>query len=481
MIVSDSTDLPPRQRQPLPPRLNKAGCLRTAAFMKYQQNLAFTSLFLCLLTVSLLAQKPEEILATADGLTFTSGSLSENGKKIYLAQNTIVAGERTKLLSQMITEHLIDAEAKSRSVSSDTIIDVELKKAANPTEAEVKSVFDANKASFGTETLNEVRPQIVAFLRQNARQKAIRGLIENLKLKHKFVSGKDINAADLKPMEAIFTNAGKPVFAGQFDERYKAAIYDVRGEITDEIIVDLENAIFSTLAAREAKARNIEAGDLIAAEITNKMREFSDGERAGLEGTFRKQLFTKYNVKLMVREPELAAHNVSVDDDPSNGNVAAPVTVIMFSDFQCSACSNTHPVLKKVLSEYGAKVRFVVRDFPLESVHENAFRAALAANAARVQGKYFEYIDVLYLNQQGLDDASLKKYAAELGLNLKQFELDFTSEKTAAEVRKDMADGNKYGIGGTPTIYVNGVKMRRLSAEDFRNAIDRAAAKPALK
>lgn len=153
----------------------------------------------------------------------------------------------------------------------------------------------------------------------------------------------------------------------------------------------------------------------------------------------------------------------------------------MFSDFQCSACGATHPILKKVIAEYGDKVRFVVRDFPLESVHENAFRSALAANAARVQGKFFEYIDVLYSNQESLDEASLKKYAVELGLNIKQFELDFSSEKTAAEVRKDMADGKHYGVGSTPTIYVNGVKVRRLSAENFRNVIGRALAKSATK
>jgi protein-disulfide isomerase len=200
-----------------------------------------------------------------------------------------------------------------------------------------------------------------------------------------------------------------------------------------------------------------------------------------LESSFRKQLFAKYKVKMLAPEPVPVAHDVSVDDDPASGKPTAPVTVIMFSDFQCSACAATHPVLKKVLGEYGDKVRFVVRDFPLESIHENAFRAALAANAARVQGKFFEYTEILYRNQDKLDEASLKKYAAELGLNLKQFELDFTSEKTAAEVRKDMADGRKYGIGGTPTIYVNGVKVNRLGPDAFRHAIDRALAKPAVK
>jgi protein-disulfide isomerase len=153
----------------------------------------------------------------------------------------------------------------------------------------------------------------------------------------------------------------------------------------------------------------------------------------------------------------------------------------MFSDFECSACSATHPVLKKVLTAYPENVRLVVRDFPLESVHPNAFKAALAANAARAQGKFFEYIEILYSNQQSLDDTSLKKYAGELGLNLKQFELDLASEKAAAEIRKDMADGTRFGARGTPTIFVNGVRVHHISSESLRRAIDRALGRATSK
>ncbi len=166
--------------------------------------------------------------------------------------------------------------------------------------------------------------------------------------------------------------------------------------------------------------------------------------------------------------------NIATANQPSQGRQTAPVTVVMFTDFQCPACSAVHPVLKKVMAEYGDKIRFVVRDFPLVNIHENAFRAALAANAANAQGKFFEYTELLYKNQNALDKDSLEKYAADLGLNQKQFDLDLTSEKFAADIKKDMADGKIYGITGTPTIYVNGVRVRELSAEDFRKAIDRA-------
>jgi len=147
---------------------------------------------------------------------------------------------------------------------------------------------------------------------------------------------------------------------------------------------------------------------------------------------------------------------------------------VMFADFQCSACSATEPVLKKVLAEYPGKIRYVMRDFPLETIHANAFNAALAAYAAEQQGKFFEYGDILFTHQDALEVESLKKYAAKVGLNVQQFTVDFNSEKAKAEVRHDIADGTSYGISGTPTIFVNGVKVRRLSADDFREAIDNA-------
>ena len=207
------------------------------------------------------------------------------------------------------------------------------------------------------------------------------------------------------------------------------------------------------------------------------MKDFSDEERISLEDALRKRLFTKYNAKFLIRYPPPVVQAIKIEGAPSRGNAGAPVTVVMFSDFQCPACSGTEPILQKVLAEYGDKIHFVVRDFPLTTIHDHSYRAALAAYAAYQQGKFFEYIEILYKNQSQLEDASLSKYAASIGLNVKRFELDLSSENAAAYVKKDMADGDAYGISGTPTIFVNGVKVRRLTAYGFREAIDAALKK----
>ena len=129
------------------------------------------------------------------------------------------------------------------------------------------------------------------------------------------------------------------------------------------------------------------------------------------------------------------------------------------------------------MAQYKEKIRFVVRDFPLETIHANAFQAAQAANAANAQGKFFEYTELLYNNQNSLDNASLKEFAGKLGLDRKKFDADLDSGKYAAEIRKDMADGESYGVRSTPTIFVNGVMVRDFSEEGFKKAIERALKK----
>ena len=441
--------------------------------MKIIQSLLILAIF----SIAAFAQKPNEILATANSRNFTVNELSPESQKLWREMPAMLAESRSQMLSEMIANLLFEAEAKATGTTSDKIIESAMSKIPVPADASILAVYEANRDAFGDKTLAQVKPQIVSFLRREPEQKAYQTLVSNLRTKYKVVIGKDVNAADLKSLDALVTVNGKTISAQEFDEKNKFAIYEVRAEIFDRIKDDLNSVIASELLLTEAKELQIDAGDIRAREITNKMRDYSDEEREMLETAFEKRLFAKYKVTYLLKEPAPIVQIISTDDDPSKGRAAAPVTVVMFSDFQCPACGAAHPMIKKVVAEYGEKVRFVVRDFPLTNIHENAFNAALAAKAAFNQGKFFEYSDKLYSNQNALDAVSLKKYAAESGLNLKQFEIDLTDEKTAAEVRKDMADGEKYGIKGTPTIFVNGVRVRILSAEGFREAIEKALKK----
>ncbi len=149
---------------------------------------------------------------------------------------------------------------------------------------------------------------------------------------------------------------------------------------------------------------------------------------------------------------------VSSDDDPSIGPDNAPITVIEFSDYQCPYCERAEPTVKQILSKYKDKVKFVYRDFPL-GFHPYAQKAAEASECADEQKKFWEYHDILFKNQNALDIESLKKYAKELKLDESKFNKCLDSGKYASETQKDFEDGQKAGVSGTPTFFINGIKV----------------------
>jgi protein-disulfide isomerase len=437
------------------------------------------SIFLCFIifSFSLFAQTPEQVLATANGQKFTVQDLPPEIGGAYANLSKTVAETRKALLEQEVIETIFGLEAKSKNITIEKFLEQIKTKVPAPAEKDIQAVYEANREKIGSRSLAEVRPQIVALLREEPEQKVLLDTFNILKVKYKLVPGKDVNALNLRPVDVLATVAAKPILVKDFEERNKIALYETKAKVFDAVKFALNELIYNALVSTEAKALNLETSDLIAREITDKMREYTYDERQQLETNLRKQLSAKYKTQILLKEPAPLVLNIATENAPFKGSATAPVTVVMFSDFQCSACSATHPVLQKVLAEYGDKIRFVVRNFPLTTIHANAYGAALAANAARAQGKFFEYTDVLYRNQDALDIESLKKYAGESGLNLQQFELDLQSEKNSEAVRKDMADGRAYGITGTPTIFVNGVKVRVITADGFREAIDKALKK----
>ena len=156
--------------------------------------------------------------------------------------------------------------------------------------------------------------------------------------------------------------------------------------------------------------------------------------------------------------------SISLDDDPVKGNLNAPITIVEFSDFQCPFCAKFHSTtLPQLEANYidSGKVKFVYRDFPIQSIHPNAVPAALASECADEQGMFWEYHDLVFENQkkwQGLSGRimvdTFEQYALELGLNTSDFNTCFESGKYVDEVKKDLQDGASYGITGTPGFFI---------------------------
>lgn len=452
------------------------------------------------------AQLPPNTLAVVNGRFVSFEDIDSRVRDAVNNLDRNIAEMRRRALTDQVNTYLFEAEAKKRNVSLDQFLSTEIySRIPPPNEDEIKYIYESNRDQIGPLSLEEARPRIMAAMREQRAVSLIEDLATRLRMMYVVEWGTaDINAQGVAPNAVLASVSGRSITYGELNEQLKPSINDLRMRLYEAERQAVDERINEILLEAEAGRRRITRDDLIRIEIFDKLRRpteadvarFYEENRSRIQGTLEsrraeiatfletqernrleralvERLRSTAQIRIVLAEPAGYVQRISVDDDPSRGPQAAPVTVVMFTDFQCPACSATHPVLDEVIKQYGARVRLVVRDFPLD-MHPNARKAAEAAGAAGAQGKFFEYISLLYRNQQALDVASLKRYAGELGLDRARFDADLDGGKYAAEVARDVAEGKSYGITGTPTIFINGVRLLDLSEGAMRAALDRA-------
>jgi protein-disulfide isomerase len=217
---------------------------------------------------------------------------------------------------------------------------------------------------------------------------------------------------------------------------------------------------------------------LITASCTNqeKLNDIQKTQKEILAKTTTIQENQEKILKfLQPRKPAVdynKVHNIPTGNSPTRGNKNAPVTIVEFSDFQCPYCAGLQPTLKEVLKAYPKEVKLVYKHFPL-SFHKQARNAVKASLAAGEQGKFWEMHDVIFENYNKLSEEKFKEFAAQLGLNVKQFMADYNSNKYDQQIQQDIGIANNVGVRGTPTFFVNGKRMGRRSFNDFKETIDK--------
>ncbi len=264
-------------------------------------------------------------------------------------------------LDELIAEELVKQEASARKTTPAELEKQEVAaKVAEPTDDEVQKVYDANKGQLGSQTLEQIRPRIVEYLKQQGMERRRQAFVDELKKTHK-------TTVALRPPVIEVAAAGRP-------------------------------------------------------------------ERGG--------------------------------------GAKAPVTIIEFSDYQCPFCGRAEGVVDEVMKHYGNKVRLVYRDFPLP-MHPQARPASEAANCANAQGKFWEYHAALFANQTALDEDKLKEYGKNVGLDAAKFEQCLKDKPFKAAIDKDVADGEKVGVNGTPAFFINGRMLSGAQPFDkFKEVID---------
>lgn len=178
---------------------------------------------------------------------------------------------------------------------------------------------------------------------------------------------------------------------------------------------------------------------------------------------------------------KLAAPAAVSEVDHAKGPIDAPVTLVEYSDYQCPACELYYPVVEKLLASSTVPIRFVYRHFPLTQ-HKNAIPAAMAAEAAGVQGKYWEMHDLLFSRHTEWTELSdptsiFKGYADKIGLDAGQFATDISSSTLRAHIEASQDEGIHIGVNATPTFFVNGKAITNpQSYEAFASLIQEKAA-----
>ena len=154
-------------------------------------------------------------------------------------------------------------------------------------------------------------------------------------------------------------------------------------------------------------------------------------------------------------EPALT-NPVSDERDHIQGTPDAPVTLVEYGDYECPYCGAAYPIIKEIQARMGDRLRFVFRNFPITTSHPHSQQAAEAAEAASAQGKFWEMHDILYENQEHLQEQDLAVYGERLGLQVDRFTTELAEHTHLERVREDFMSGVHSGVNGTPTFFING-------------------------
>jgi formate-nitrite transporter family protein len=162
--------------------------------------------------------------------------------------------------------------------------------------------------------------------------------------------------------------------------------------------------------------------------------------------------------------------------DHAVGPADARVTLVEYGDYECPYCGALHPVIEAARKAFGGNLRFVFRHFPLRASHPHALAAAKAAEAAGEQGRFWEMHHRLYQQQTHLEDGDLLEHARAVGLDLARFERELAARAHEVRIREDLASAARSGVGGTPSLFINGeLYQGSLDRDDVFAALARAA------
>ncbi len=304
------------------------------------------------------------------------------------------------------------------------------------------------------------------------------------------------------PTDTIATVGPRKITRGELEDKVRSKLIELDTQRYEALREGVDEMIAEELIKQEANDRKVTVDALQKTEITDKVtvptdeeiQKVYDDNKAQLKGQtldtvkpqivqylsgqrsqerlgkFIDELKAKHKTTVALKAPVI---DVATAGRPERGGGAkAPVTIIEFSDYQCPFCKRAEDSVNKVMQVYGDKIRLVYRDYPLP-MHSMARPASEAAACANAQGKFWEYHAKLFDNQTALQDDKLKQYAKDVGLDSAKFDDCLAKKPHKDAIDKDIADGNKVGVNGTPAFFINGRMISGAQPfEKFKEIID---------
>jgi protein-disulfide isomerase len=296
-----------------------------------------------------------------------------------------------------------------------------------------------------------------------------------------------VSAQGLAPAKPIAEVNGQAITEEEIDK----AIAGPLGKLQEQIYTlgrqRLEAAIRERLLAEEAKARGVSVQQLLDAEVTSKValvtedeiehyyqankargkgsedeareqiRSLLQNQKLGAQReAFLRALRAKASVAIHLEAPPVTRVKVAVNGAPAKGPATAPVTIVEFSDFHCPFCKRVVPTLKEIEAKYGDRVRVVFRDFPIDQLHPGARKAHEAARCVFEQGKFWAYHDLVFDQAPRTTADDLRALARQVGADVARFDQCLASGQSKDVVQKDIDEGARLGVNGTPAFFING-------------------------
>lgn len=441
---------------------------------------------------------PED-LAIVNGIKITKSDVDKRtGDAVRQLQQQVV-NARAQELDLLINSRLLANEAKRRGIGTTKLLELEVvAKVKAPTEAEARTFYEQNKSRI-KEEFTAVREDLLMYLLDQRQRVEAKIFADSLRAE----SDTKVLVSEVTPprneadrARVLAVVEGEKITSADVEDSLQPFIFEVQEQVYKLRKDELDLSVNDILLTQEAQRRKVTTNALLDAEVKAKpvneeqaraffeqnkervsgdfqqtkdaiMRYLEQAEIRAAERIFVERLRAAAAIRIFLTAPESPVFAISTSDQPSLGAAKAPVTIVAFTDFQCPSCAAIHPELARLVREYGERVRLVTRDFPL-SQHLEAFKAAEAAEAAREQGKYWDYVDVLMRHQSALSVEKLKDYASELNLDRNRFDTALESGKFADAVKRDIEDGMRLRISATPTIFINGRRVTARSYEELK-------------